>query len=135
VKALKTAELNLVQLFRAIQRSERFERMSNVELADLLIERVWADLSINSDDSWLVGEIISRLKRTPQPVPLGQIIPCACGQEGCCSVVGVPEGKPNQLNIYQGNVSSLQHQVVGVTLPSNVQLCIIPEKGDDVSIA
>lgn len=49
-------------LVESAKRTERFRAMTNEELADLLQNKVWAEVNIFSHDSDLLGVIIDRLR-------------------------------------------------------------------------
>ena len=58
-------EAQVQRLWQWLQSTGVLEGLSNAELADLLVETVWAELPVCSPQSDLISEVIERLRRAP----------------------------------------------------------------------
>lgn len=62
----------LEHLFQAAQFSYELSLLTDDQIADLLLERVWGELAAASEESEIVGAAMDRLRRTGAgPIPWG----------------------------------------------------------------
>lgn len=57
------ADKDRIALAQMMQHSGDADHLSDGELIDAVIEHVWADLSIRSRESWLLGELLERFQK------------------------------------------------------------------------
>ena len=57
----KRAETLAEEMFISWERQDKLEKLSNKELADLLLNKVWVDISLFGEQSDIVGAAVDRL--------------------------------------------------------------------------
>lgn len=60
-KGLEKYPKALKRLHDSVVKGIRSDQLSNIELADWLIENIWSDYEIDSDKSAMLGAVIGRL--------------------------------------------------------------------------
>ena len=58
-----------------------------------------------------------------EPVAKGDVQHCTCDREGCITVLTVLNTEENVIEIYHGNMNSLQSCIARIELPENLALC------------
>lgn len=56
------AEKDRIALARMMRHSQAGENLTDGELIDAVCEHVWANLSLRSQESWLLGKMIERFQ-------------------------------------------------------------------------
>lgn len=59
---MKPGEKNLFEIYSRIVDSKHLKDLSNDQIADMLMERIWADIDLTTMESWIVFEAIERLR-------------------------------------------------------------------------
>jgi hypothetical protein len=58
-----------------------------------------------------------------EPVAKGDVQQCNCNREGCITVLTVLNTEENVIEIYQGDIASMQSCIARIELPANLALC------------